>query len=238
MNAAQLLSLTLILSLTTASLPAANTAGWETKYEGGSLNLKGHEPIHASLTQDMLVLAHGPVNYRVPLTSITEVSYSANKHYRVGTTIAVAVFTLGVGLIILFAAKSKEHYVNLAWSEAGGKSGGVLLRVDKNDYRGFLSSLESSGIKTSDTGSRQMAFAPAGSAAGSASSQPKSMEQFRSLNPCPSTMSMAQGECPNFVVRHVVPLKCGGKDRAENLKWVSVAEAAREDAAGCAAVAR
>jgi hypothetical protein len=61
-------------------------------------------------------------------------------HRRVGAAIGLAVFSLGVGALMLLA-KSKKHYVGLTWTD-GDKKGGFAMQCDKNDYRGELAGLE------------------------------------------------------------------------------------------------
>jgi hypothetical protein len=69
---------------------------------------------------------------------------------RIGTAVAVGVFTLGVGALIALS-KSKKHYIGLIWAD-GDKKGGLALQCDKNDYRGILAGLEGvSGKKAVDS---------------------------------------------------------------------------------------
>jgi hypothetical protein len=55
---------------------------------------------------------------------------------RVGTAIAVGVFTLGLGALTALS-KSKKHFVGLTWA-GGDTKGGFAMQCDKNDYRGVL----------------------------------------------------------------------------------------------------
>ena len=45
--------------------------------------------------------------------------------------------------------------------------------------------------------------------------------EFVRRNPCPST-GATQGPCPGWQVDHVIPLKCNGLDRPENMQWLTV----------------
>ena len=76
----------------------------------------------------------------IPATAITEISYGQDVHRRVGTAVAVGVFTLGLGALTALS-KSKKHFVGLTWVD-GDKKGGVAIQCDKNDYRGVLAGLE------------------------------------------------------------------------------------------------
>ena len=58
---------------------------------------------------------------------------------------------------------------------------------------------------------------------------------FQREHPCPANQKTA-GACPGYIVDHIVPLACGGKDAPENMQWQTVDEAKRKDRterAGC-----
>ena len=76
----------------------------------------------------------------IPASAVTELSYGQDVHRRVGTAVAVGVFTLGVGALVALS-KSKKHFVGLVWAD-GEKKGGLAMQCDKNDYRGILAALE------------------------------------------------------------------------------------------------
>ncbi len=76
----------------------------------------------------------------IPASAITEISYGQDVHRRVGTAVAVGVFTLGVGALTALS-KSKKHFVGLTWAN-GEQKGGLAMQCDKNDYRGVLAGLE------------------------------------------------------------------------------------------------
>ena len=72
----------------------------------------------------------------IPAASVTEISYGQDVHRRVGTAVAVGVFTLGLGALTALS-KSKKHFIGLTWVD-GEKKGGLAMQCDKNDYRGIL----------------------------------------------------------------------------------------------------
>src|SRR5262249_38723843 len=76
----------------------------------------------------------------IPAASVTEISYGQDVHRRVGTAVAVGVFTLGLGALTALS-KSKKHFIGLTWVD-GDKKGGLAMQCDKNDYRGILAGLE------------------------------------------------------------------------------------------------
>lgn len=53
--------------------------------------------------------------------------------------------------------------------------------------------------------------------------------EFQRTHPCPATHAR-RGACYGYQVDHVIPLKCGGPDRVENLQWLTVADHARKTA--------
>jgi 5-methylcytosine-specific restriction endonuclease McrA len=57
---------------------------------------------------------------------------------------------------------------------------------------------------------------------------PVARREFRQEHPCPAT-DRTTGACPGYVIDHIVPLKRGGADNAENMQWQSTAEAAAKD---------
>ncbi len=82
--------------------------------------------------------------------SITEISYGQDVHRRVGSAIAVGVFTLGVGALLALS-KSKKHFIGVTWAD-GANKGGLAIQCSKNEYRGVLAALEGiSGKKAVDS---------------------------------------------------------------------------------------
>lgn len=51
---------------------------------------------------------------------------------------------------------------------------------------------------------------------------------FKRLYPCPAT-GKAGGPCPGYVIDHVVPLACGGRDAPDNMQWQTVTDAKAKD---------
>jgi hypothetical protein len=76
----------------------------------------------------------------IPASAITEISYGQDVHRRVGTAVAVGVFTLGLGALTALS-KSKKHFVGVTWAN-GDEKGGLAMQCDKAEYRGILAGLE------------------------------------------------------------------------------------------------
>ncbi len=130
----------------------AGDNGYKVTYDGGSLpdtktgtGVKMYiEPGQVRFVKDNAELA------KIPASAITEISYGQDVHRRVGTAVAVGVFTLGLGALTALS-KSKKHFVGLTWAD-GDKKGGLAMQCDKNDYRGILTGLEGiSGKKAVDS---------------------------------------------------------------------------------------
>lgn len=111
-------------------------------YDGGSvpgvkagigvkLYIEGNQIRFAKDKKDLAV---------IPASAVTEISYGQDVHRRVGTAVAVGLFTLGVGALTALS-KSKKHFVGLTWAN-GDQKGGLAMQCDKSDYRGVLAGLE------------------------------------------------------------------------------------------------
>jgi PDZ domain/PEGA domain len=74
--------------------------------------------------------------------SVTSLSYGQEAHRRVGTMIALAILVAPVALFGLFH-KTRLHYIGIQFKTADGKSEGLLLQGDKDNYRAILVALQS-----------------------------------------------------------------------------------------------
>ena len=136
-----------LLSCVLLTIPVAGEekpTAYSVVYDGGSLSgVKPGADFKMYVSQDAVRFFKGKeLVVAVPASSITEVSYGQDVHRRVGTAIAVATVSLGVGALLALS-KSKKHFVGLTWAD-GDKKGGLAMQCDKNQYRGILSAL--SGI--------------------------------------------------------------------------------------------
>jgi hypothetical protein len=143
----------LCLLFPVAAFAADNDNSYKVIYDGGSLQ-------HVKAGTDVRIIVD-PAQFRimrgkaeqlvaVPAAAITEISYGQDVHRRVGAAIGLAVFSLGLGALMLLS-KSKKHYVGLTWAN-GDLKGGFAMQCDKNDYRGVLTALEGiSGKKAVDS---------------------------------------------------------------------------------------
>jgi CxxC motif-containing protein (DUF1111 family) len=120
----------------------AGDNGYKVTYDGGSLpDTKSGTGVKLYIESNQVRFAKDKADLvTIPASSITEISYGQDVHRRVGTAVAVGVFTLGLGALTALS-KSKKHFVGLTWAD-GDKKGGLAMQCDKNDYRGILAGLE------------------------------------------------------------------------------------------------
>jgi hypothetical protein len=145
-----------------ALVAKAKEAGVEfpMKYEGGSLELSQHSALKTYVSRDSIVVVQGKERHVIPVSRVSEVNYGNDVHRRVGAAVGVGLVTLGVGALLLLV-KTKKHYVGIIWEEPNAKAmvanvstdgsktdadragkGGIVFKVGKGDYRGFLTALE------------------------------------------------------------------------------------------------
>jgi hypothetical protein len=145
----------LLAAVLTLAIPIsvfAGDNGYKVTYDGGSLtDIKSGTGLKLYIEGNHVRLVKDKADVTtIPANSITEVSYGQDVHRRVGTAVAVGVFTLGLGALTALS-KSKKHFVGLTWAN-GDQKGGFAIQCDKNDYRGILAGLEGiSGKKAVDS---------------------------------------------------------------------------------------
>ena len=120
----------------------AGDAGYKVTYDGGSVpEAKAGTGLKLYIETNQIRFVRDKQNVvTIPTSAVTEISYGQDVHRRVGTAVAVGVFTLGLGALTALS-KSKKHFVGLTWAN-GDQKGGLAMQCDKNDYRGILAGLE------------------------------------------------------------------------------------------------
>ena len=134
-----------ILSALLIVLPITMSArdnGYTVKYDGGSVpDVKSGSDLRLYIDANQIRLVKGKNELMtIPANAITEVSYGQDVHRRVGTAVAVGIFTLGLGALTALS-KSKKHFVGLTWAN-GDQKGGFAMQCDKGEYRGILPGIE------------------------------------------------------------------------------------------------
>lgn len=145
-------TLAMILCLSLCLTAVAGDAGYLVKYDGGSVpELKAGTDIHLHIDGDQIHVTRGKsVLATIPASAVTEISYGQDVHRRVGTAVAIGVFSFGIGALTALS-KSKKHFIGMTWANGDAK-GGFAMQCDKNDYRGILAGLEGvTGKKAVDT---------------------------------------------------------------------------------------
>jgi hypothetical protein len=128
-----------------AALPMlvlAEDSGYKVIYDGGSVpGIKSGTGVKLYIEANQIRFVKDKKNIAVvPASAVTEISYGQDVHRRVGTAVAVGLFTLGLGALTALS-KSKKHFVGLTWAN-GDQKGGLAMQCDKGDYRGVLAGLE------------------------------------------------------------------------------------------------
>ena len=120
----------------------AGENGYKIGYDGGSIpDAKAGTTMRLVIDGTNIRIMRDQTEVAVvPAAAITEISYGQDVHRRVGAAIGLAVFSFGLGALMLLS-KSKKHFIGLTWDD-GGKKGGFAFQADKNDYRGLLAGLE------------------------------------------------------------------------------------------------
>jgi PDZ domain/PEGA domain len=120
------------------------------RYNGGTVS-NGVDPKdwgnHLSVTSDAIIFTfkNGETSTINP-KSVTSLSYGQEAHRRVGTMVALAILVAPVALFGLFH-KTRLHFIGIQYKKADGKSAGLLLQGDKDNYRAILVALQSvSGV--------------------------------------------------------------------------------------------
>jgi hypothetical protein len=144
--------LAVVLCVALSAGVAVSETSYKVIYDGGSLTeVKTGSDMHMFIEGKQVRFVKGGKEIaNVPASAITEVSYGQDVHRRVGTAVAVGVFTLGLGALTALS-KSKKHFVGITWAN-GDEKGGLAMQCDKNEYRGILAGLEGvSGKKAVDS---------------------------------------------------------------------------------------
>jgi hypothetical protein len=141
-------SISLCILLAGSPLFGAKNAVIPMKYEGGSLALDQHDGLKVTILGDSISISQDDKRFSIPAKAITEVSYGNDVHRRVGAAVGVALVTLGIGAMLLLV-KTKKHYVGVVWDNPNAVAdsvappkGGVVFKVGKGEYRGFIAALE------------------------------------------------------------------------------------------------
>jgi hypothetical protein len=97
----------------------------------------------------------------IPAKQVTSLSYGQEAHRRVGTMVALAILIAPVALFGLLH-KTRLHFIGIQYATPDGKSAGILLQGDKDNYRGMLVALQGvTGVPVS-VAEKEREFIPVG----------------------------------------------------------------------------
>jgi|ERR1700683_248949 len=135
------------------------------RYNGGSVDSKVDAKDwnnRLTITADKITLAlKDGKTLDISPRSVMSLSYGQEAHRRVGTMIALAVLISPVALFGLLH-KTRLHFIGIQYSTPDGKSAGILLQGDKDNYRAILVALQGvTGVPVS-VGEKDREFIPVG----------------------------------------------------------------------------
>ena len=138
---------------------------FKVRYNGGSVDSKVSPKDwdnQLTVTSDAITLAlKDSQKVDIPPKSVTSLSYGQEAHRRVGTMVALAVLVAPVALFGLFH-KTRLHYIGIQYTTPDGKTAGILLQGDKDDYRAILVALQGvTGVPVS-VAEKDREFVPVG----------------------------------------------------------------------------
>ncbi|MGB9456087.1 MAG: hypothetical protein WCB12_08600 [Bryobacteraceae bacterium] len=120
-------------------LKSVAAASYPANYEGGTLPLQ-HSKVKATLGAHEVILVQHGHRIAVPASSITGIACATGVHRRLGAAVLDVVPRMHLG-------ETEDHYVGVTWlnnARTGGRTPKVevLFRLNKSEYRNFLSGLE------------------------------------------------------------------------------------------------
>ena len=167
----QLLAVVLSCLMASAAFAAERSSNVFTKvrYNGGSFASKVDPKDwdnKLTVTPELIVLElKGPKKtwdkLEILPKSVTSLSYGQEAHRRVGTMIALAILVAPVALFGLLH-KTRLHYIGIQYNTPDGKSGGILLQGDKDNYRAMLVALQGVANVPVSVSEKDRDFVPVG----------------------------------------------------------------------------
>lgn len=97
----------------------------------------------------------------IPPNSVIGLSYGQEAHRRVGTMIALAILVAPVALFGLLH-KTRLHFIAIEYKTPDGKTAGILLQGDKDNYRAILVALQGVSNVPVSVSEKDREFIPVG----------------------------------------------------------------------------
>lgn len=156
--------LAVILCCAIVSFGQGNTFN-KVRYNGGSFPSKVNPKDwdnKLTVTPDAITLELKDKQIlNIPPKSVTSLSYGQEAHRRVGTMIALAILVAPVALFGLFH-KTRLHFIGIQYKTADGKTSGILLQGDKDNYRAILVALQGVANVPVSVSEKDREFLPVG----------------------------------------------------------------------------
>jgi hypothetical protein len=102
------------------------------------------------------------------------------------------------------------------------------MKITKSAKRGFVTLFLSLACLANSTLAIAIDCAPLRDASGKIKRSSAAVAQFKRANPCPD-LTQVNGRCRGYVVDHIIPLACCGKDAPENMQWQTKENAKAKD---------
>jgi hypothetical protein len=181
----KLVLITLVICLPIAVSAQEGNVFNKVRYNGGSIatQVKPDEwDNKLTVASDAITLTlKDDQTISIPPKQVTSISYGQEAHRRVGTAIALAVFSLGIGALSALH-KTKLHYIGINYDDKDGNKQGLLLQGDKSNYRAMIVALTGvTGVPVS-VGDKERNEIPAGVA-----TQTIRTEEPKESKPAPAT---------------------------------------------------
>lgn len=126
-----------------AQFSLADISSDKTMYVGGTMTVPKGRVGTSSADDEKVFVFTAPGNNRIeiPYAQVESLEYGQKAKRRVGEAVAVGVL-IGVGGLPLLFAKSRKHYLTLAWKDADGKNQVAVFELGKNIIRPMIATLE------------------------------------------------------------------------------------------------
>lgn len=135
------------------------------RYNGGSISTKvkpDEWDNKLTVSSDAITLTlKDDQTISIPPKQVTAISYGQEAHRRVGTAVAIAVFSLGIGALSALH-KTKLHYIGINYDDKDGKKQGLLLQGDKGNFRAMIVALQGVTGQPISVGDKERSEIPAG----------------------------------------------------------------------------
>jgi hypothetical protein len=137
----------LVLGIMLASYALAQGSTWDkVRYCGGTLQAEVDPSDwnnHLSVSSEQIVVQlNDGTKVEIPSKSITGLSYGQQAHARISSVAKVRVSATESESVIFGLRRTRLHFIGIEYRPPDGKSSGLLLQGNKDNYRAILKALE------------------------------------------------------------------------------------------------